>query len=184
MGCLIRARFRPFPLISAPIVQQCCTSRGMLYRMGTVIARGRKDGTTSYLAQITIKRKGKIAHREAQTFLVAFAKSLNAQPQTRQSYMSHLSGIFAIARPMWGYPLDQREMEDAMVVCRKMGITSPGNTRDRRPTLAELDRIMERFEAVRSHRPLSLPMNKVLASGHVCRTQRPNTWLHRPMLQT
>src|ERR1039457_7366210 len=68
MGCLIRARFRPFPLISAPIVQQCCTSRGMLYRMGAVIARGRKDGTTSYLAQITIKRKGKIAHREAQTF--------------------------------------------------------------------------------------------------------------------
>ena len=40
----------------------------MLYRMGAVIARGRKDGTTSYLAQITIKRKGKIAHREAQTF--------------------------------------------------------------------------------------------------------------------
>jgi hypothetical protein len=36
--------------------------------MGAVIARGRKDGTTSYLAQITIKRKGKIAHREAQTF--------------------------------------------------------------------------------------------------------------------
>ena len=174
--------------------------------MGTVITRRRKDGTTSYLAQITIKRKGKIVHREAQTFerkqtanawlerretelaqpgaleradsptllvvidryiteaklplgstkkqvlnsikkteiaerkcddirspdLVAFAQSLNVQPQTRQSYMSHLSGIFAIARPMWGYPLDQREMEDAMVVCRRMGITSAGNSRDRR----------------------------------------------------
>lgn len=209
----------------------------MLYRMGTVIARRRKDGTTSYLAQITIKRKGEIAHREAQTFerkqaakawlarretelaepgalerpdnptllvaidryiaeserplgstnkqvlnsikkhdiadrkcddirspdLVAFAQSLNVQPQTRQSYMSHLSGIFAIARPMWGYPLDQQEMEKALVVCRKMGITSKGNTRDRRPTLAELDRIMEHFEAVRRDRPLSLPMNKVLA---------------------
>lgn len=209
----------------------------MLYRMGTVIARRRKDGTTSYLAQITIKRKGKIAHREAQTFerkqaanawldrretelaqpgalerpdnptllvaidrfiaeskrplgstkkqvlnsikkhdiadrkcgdikspdLVAFAQSLNVEPQTRQSYMSHLSRIFAIARPMWGYPLEQREMGDAMVVCRELGITSKGNTRDRRPTLAELDRIMEHFEAVGSHRPLSLPMNKVLA---------------------
>jgi integrase len=205
--------------------------------MGTVIPRRRKDGTTSYLAQITIKRKGKIVHREAQTFdrrqaakawlarretelnqpsalerpddpkllividryiaearrplgstkkqvlnsikqyniadlncsalkspdLVAFAQSLNVQPQTRQSYMSHLSGIFAIARPMWGYPLDQREMEDAMVVCRRMGITSAGNCRDRRPTLAELDRIMEHFEAVRRHRPLSMPMNKVVA---------------------
>jgi integrase len=95
--------------------------------------------------------------------LVAFAQSLNVKPQTRQSYMSHLSGIFAIARPMWGYPLNQREMQDAMVVCRRMGITSAGNSRDRRPTLAELDRIMDHFEAVRGHRPLSMPMNKVLA---------------------
>jgi integrase len=54
-------------------------------------------------------------------------------------------------------------MEDAMVVCRRMGITSAGNTRDGRPTLAELDRIMEHFEAVRRHRPLSMPMNKVAA---------------------
>ena len=205
--------------------------------MGTIIARKRKDGTVGYTAQILKKTKGKIVHREAQTFdrkqaakawlarretelsepgalersdnpkllvvidryiadakrplgstkkqvlntikkhdiaerkcddikspdLVAFAQSLNVQPQTRQNYMSHLSGIFAVARPMWGYPLEQREIEDAMVVCRRMGITSAGNTRDRRPTLAELDRIMERFEAVRRHRPLSMPMNKVLA---------------------
>jgi integrase len=205
--------------------------------MGTIIARERKDRTIGYTAQILIKKKGKIVHREAQTFdrrqaakawlarremeldkpgalewpdnpkllvaldryiadakrplgstkkqvlnsikkhdiadrkcadirspdLVAFAQSLNVQPQTRQSYMSHLRSIFAVARPMWGYPLDQREMDDAMVVCRRMGITSAGNIRDRRPTLAELDRLMEHFEAVRRQRPLSLPMNKVLA---------------------
>ena len=205
--------------------------------MGTIIARQRKDRTVGYTAQILIKKKGKIVHREAQTFdrrqaakawlarretelaepgaleqpdnpkllfvidryitdarralgstkrqvlntikkqdiadrkcgdikssdLITFAQSLNVQPQTRQSYMSHLRGIFSIARPMWGYPLDQREMEDAMVVCRRMGITSAGNSRDRRPTLAELDRIMGHFEEVRRHRPLSMPMNKVLA---------------------
>jgi hypothetical protein len=39
--------------------------------------------------------------------MVAFAQSLKVEPQTRRSYMSHLSGIFAIARPMWGYCLDQ-----------------------------------------------------------------------------
>lgn len=205
--------------------------------MGTVIPRRRKDGTISYLAQITIKRQGKIAHREAQTFdrrqaanawlekretelakpgglerpdnptllavidryiaeakrplgatnkqvlnsikkhdiadrrcadirspdLVAFAQSLNVQPQTRQSYMSYLSSIFTVALPMWGYPLDQREMEKAFVVCRTMGITSRGNARDRRPTLAELDRIMDHFETVLRNRPRSLPMNKVVA---------------------
>ena len=36
--------------------------------MGTIIARKRKDGTTAYLAQILIKRKGKILFRQAETF--------------------------------------------------------------------------------------------------------------------
>jgi integrase len=36
--------------------------------MGTIIARKRKDRTTGYLAQILIKRKGKIVHRESKTF--------------------------------------------------------------------------------------------------------------------
>src|ERR1700687_4439577 len=36
--------------------------------MGTIIARKRQDGTVGYTAQILKKRKGKIAHREAQTF--------------------------------------------------------------------------------------------------------------------
>jgi integrase len=131
------------------------------------IADARRSlGSTKKQVLNSIK-KHDIADRECDQIrssdLVAFAQSLNVQPQTRQSYMSHLSSIFKIARPMWGYPLDQREMQDAMVVCRRMGITSAGNTRDRRPTLAELDRIMEHFETVRRHRPLSLPMNKVLA---------------------
>ena len=36
--------------------------------MGTIIGRTRKDGTTAYLAQILLKRKGQIVHREVQTF--------------------------------------------------------------------------------------------------------------------
>jgi hypothetical protein len=36
--------------------------------MGTIIGRTRKDGTPAYVAQILIKRKGLIAHRESQTF--------------------------------------------------------------------------------------------------------------------
>ena len=36
--------------------------------MGTITARKRKDGTVGYLAQIVIKRKSKVVHREALTF--------------------------------------------------------------------------------------------------------------------
>ena len=36
--------------------------------MGSVIPRKRKDGSTGYHAQVTIKRSGKIVHRETRTF--------------------------------------------------------------------------------------------------------------------
>lgn len=36
--------------------------------MGTIIERPRKDGTSAFLAQVAIKRGGKIVHRENQTF--------------------------------------------------------------------------------------------------------------------
>lgn len=36
--------------------------------MGTIIPRKRRTGTTAYHAQLTIKRGGKIAHRETRTF--------------------------------------------------------------------------------------------------------------------
>src|SRR3977135_3746285 len=36
--------------------------------MGTIIARKRKDGSTGYHAQVTVKRSGKIVHRETRTF--------------------------------------------------------------------------------------------------------------------
>lgn len=36
--------------------------------MGTIIPRKRNDGSTGYMAQIRVKRKGKVIHAEAQTF--------------------------------------------------------------------------------------------------------------------
>src|SRR5664279_6122833 len=36
--------------------------------MGTIIGRTRKDGTTAYLAQILLRRKGQVVHRESRTF--------------------------------------------------------------------------------------------------------------------
>jgi integrase len=216
----------------------------MLYRpskigppMGSIIGRTRKDGTTAYLAQILLKSKGKIVHRECQTFdrkqaakawlarretelseaggfdrskdvkladvidryvresereigrtkaqvlakikefeiadmpcseirgqhLTEFARSLNVQPQTRANYLSHLSAIFRIARPLWGHPLDLQQIQDAVVAMRKLGTIAKSNARDRRPTLEELDRLMNHFENIRAHRPSSVPMTKIIA---------------------
>jgi hypothetical protein len=40
------------------------------------------------------------------------------------NYLSHLGAVFAIARPAWGYPLDQSAMKDAFVVTNRLGVSS------------------------------------------------------------
>jgi integrase len=97
--------------------------------------------------------------------LVSFARELtkNVEPQTCGNYFSHLSNIFTVARPAWGYPLSRQEFDDAVTVIKKLGLIRKGNERNRRPTLEELDRLMKHFGRVRDHRPSSIPMQKIVA---------------------
>jgi integrase len=97
--------------------------------------------------------------------LVSFAKDLtrNVEPQTCGNYFSHLSSIFTVARPAWGYPLSRQEFEDAVTVLKKLGLIRKGSERSRRPTLEELDLLMEHFGRVIDRRPSSIPMQKIIA---------------------
>lgn len=94
--------------------------------------------------------------------LIAFAQSLTVSPATVQNYLSHLGAVFAIARPMWKYPLDQQAIRDAFTVTGKMGITGKSRQRDRRPTLDELDRLLVHFGKVKANRPDTAPMQKII----------------------
>jgi integrase len=209
--------------------------------MGHIVPRKRKDGSLGYTAQIVLKRDGKVAHREAQTFdrrqaanawmvrreqelskpgaierarqagndpklrdvidryiaesereigrtkaqvlraikgyaiadmrcsditsadLVSFAQSIPAAPATRLNYLGHLSAIFAIARPAWGYPLNPQTIKDALAVSKRLGVTAKAKSRERRPTLEELDRLINHFGDVKAKRPSSIPMQKLIA---------------------
>ena len=97
--------------------------------------------------------------------LVAFATEVGASrsPSTVSNYLSHLGAVFALARPAWGIELDQQAMKDAFVVCNRLGITGKGRSRDRRPSLDELDTLLAYFEDKHRHRPRSLPMHRVIA---------------------
>jgi integrase len=95
--------------------------------------------------------------------IVAFARALPVAPQTVQNYLSHLAAVFAVAKPAWGYVLDRQAIKDAFVVSKRLGVTAKGGSRDRRPTLAELDRLMEHFGEVAAKRPRSAPMQKIIA---------------------
>src|SRR5580704_6385196 len=97
--------------------------------------------------------------------LVTFARELNenVEPQTCGNYFSHLSNIFTVAGPAWGYPLSRQQFDNAVTVIRKLGLIGKATERNRRPTVEELDRLMEHFERIQNNRPSSLPMQKIVA---------------------
>jgi integrase len=104
--------------------------------------------------------------------IVAFANELLKEvlpngrtrtPQTVGNWISHLSAVFAIARPAWKFPLDYQAMQDAQAVMKRLGMISKSKERDRRPTLGELDLLMDHFTRRSIRRPTSSPMARIIA---------------------
>ncbi len=100
--------------------------------------------------------------------VVSFAQELHSRPgldsaSTVLNYLSHLSAVFTHAPALWGFPLNSKAMESAMVACKSMGFTAKSTKRERRPTIKELDALMTAFEKKHAHRPKSCPMHKVVA---------------------
>lgn len=93
---------------------------------------------------------------------IDFIRALPVKPQTRGNYTSHLSAVVTIARPAWGYPLDERALKDAMQVSKKLRLTSKSEKRDRRPTLDELNSLMDHFATRELDGTSSVPMTKVV----------------------
>ena len=91
--------------------------------------------------------------------LVSFARTLKVQPATRSSYFSHLAPVFEIAGPAWRYPLSRSQFDDAIISLKKLKLIGKGGERSRRPSLAELDRLMEHFAGD----VLILSMQKIVA---------------------
>jgi integrase len=95
---------------------------------------------------------------------VALAKELgrDRKPQTVQNYLSHLSSVLRVARVAWGVDVDRDAARDALAACKHFGITAKSGKRDRRPTLEELNRLMEHFRGIEARRS-SVPIRKVVA---------------------
>jgi integrase len=85
------------------------------------------------------------------------------KPQTVQNYLSHLGAIFAVARSAYGYDVGRDVVRDALESTRRLGMTRKSGKRDRRPTIDEMDRLMEHFADVQRKRPSSNPMHVICA---------------------
>lgn len=129
-------------------------------------------GKTKAQCLQTIRKEYNIADRRCDQItsadLVAFAQELHARPglksaSTVGNYLSHLAAVFRVARTAWNMPLDRRAMEDAQEACKALGTVAKSKERSRRPTLDELDSIMQHFADKIAFRPKSCPMHRVTA---------------------
>lgn len=143
------------PTLAAVIDHYIADSRRAIGRTKTQVLRTIK---TFDLAE---KRSSTITSAD----IVGLAQDLakRVAPQTVANYLSHLGAVFAIARPAWGYPLDQGAMKDAFAVANRLGLTTKSRMRDRRPSLAELDLLMRHFGERQQRRTGAAPMQKIIA---------------------
>lgn len=86
-------------------------------------------------------------HSIGSEHITALAASIGKgrKPQTVANYLSHLSSVFRIARPAWGFELDYQAMAEALAVLKATGGVSATTPRQRRPTIKELDSLMTHF---------------------------------------
>jgi integrase len=85
------------------------------------------------------------------------------QAQTVGNDLSHLGAVLSVARPAWGYEVDALAMPDARKVLRKLGMVSKSKERNRRPTLDELDKLMDHFFEMQTRRKAQIDMPKMIA---------------------
>lgn len=129
-------------------------------------------GKTKAQVLNTIRNEYEIANlrcdRVDSTDIVNFAQELHnrpglSSPATVLNYLSHLQAVFTIAPAAWGFALRPAEMEAAMTVCQRLGLTSKSQKRERRTTLDELDLLFDHFNKTLVSRPNSCPMVKIIA---------------------
>ncbi|WNC11956.1 site-specific integrase [Pseudomonas coleopterorum] len=86
----------------------------------------------------------------------------DVQPQTAGNDLAHLGAVLSIARDAWGYHVDPLAMGGARRVLRKLGYNLKSRERDRRPTLDELEKILQHYRDMQARRPSVINMLKVV----------------------
>lgn len=125
-----------------------------------------------------------IGSRELLAFAQELKSSRKIKPQTVQNYMSHLGAVFRVAKLAWGMPLERSSVSEMFEVTKRLGVTNRADKRDRRPSLDELNRLMDHFYEQHIRYPAMMPMHKIIAFAlFSTRRQEEITRLHAADLE-
>ncbi|MCE7765761.1 tyrosine-type recombinase/integrase [Pseudomonas putida] len=84
------------------------------------------------------------------------------KPHTAGNDLAHLGSVLSLARAAWEYEINPQAMPDARLVLKRLGCNMKSRERDRRPTLEELDKVLEHFFEMLAWRPTVIHMPKVV----------------------
>ncbi|NWB30686.1 site-specific integrase [Pseudomonas gingeri] len=91
------------------------------------------------------------------------AEGGGVKPQTAGNDLAHLGSVLSLARAAWEYEINPQAMPDARLVLKRLGYNMRSRERDRRPSLEDLDNVLEHFFEMLSRRPSVIHMPKVVA---------------------
>lgn len=129
---------------------------------------------TATLLQIQKSDIGqKVATRITAKDIIHHCRNWGAGPATVNQHYIYIRGVFGVARELLGCDVSFEEVEIAQRTMSKVGIVSKSDSRERRPEIEELDRVVSRayrqrkkWEALANTRGLNrddlIPMDKVI----------------------
>jgi len=86
-------------------------------------------------------------------------------PQTVGGYMTHLGVVVRHGGPLVGLKLPKAEFLEAMDTCRHLKLVGPSDKRNRRPTIEELDLLMDYFVRFSDDAPRAVPMHMMVLAA-------------------
>ncbi len=82
------------------------------------------------------------------------------KPQTVNNDIIWLRSVFKVARTAWSIPVDVNVVNDAAETCKRERLVSKADSRERRPSLEELNKLME--YATRPGGKRTIPMDDII----------------------
>tara|TARA_B100000519_G_scaffold95669_1_gene83187 strand:- start:40211 stop:41158 length:948 start_codon:yes stop_codon:yes gene_type:complete len=76
--------------------------------------------------------------------------------------VSYIRGVLKIAKPTWGYDINDQCIVDAYPVLHDMQLIGKSNRRTRRPTSIEIEKLKEGLKTRESHRESKIPYLDIL----------------------
>lgn len=119
-----------------------------------------------YLARLqTLEFSNRLAEDLTSSDWIDFARSLKVSrhKSTVAGYFGTLAEIMRRARRGWNVPVDIGAIEDARLMANDLGYTGKSDRRERRPTLEELDALMDFSITYSENDARTVPLHFVIA---------------------